>query len=61
MKSQARPDRNSEINMRSDANSAVATISSHSLLGGRDSVEIVLGGQIYTLRLTRNARLQLTK
>lgn len=41
--------------------SSVQTISSHDLLGGRALLRIEHDGEFYTLRLTRNNRLILTK
>jgi hemin uptake protein HemP len=41
--------------------STVQTVSSHSLLGERGVLRIEHGGEYYTLRLTRNNRLILTK
>lgn len=41
--------------------SSVQTISSHALLGERGLLRIEHDGEFYTLRLTRNNRLILTK
>jgi hemin uptake protein HemP len=44
-----------------DQSAAIRTISSRDLLGGRAVLRIEHEGELYTLRLTRNNRLILTK
>jgi hemin uptake protein HemP len=62
-----RPDTPEESEMKSEARSpggeraAVATVDARKLLGESGILRIDLDGELYTLRVTRNNRLILTK
>jgi len=47
--------------MESEHAEAIRTVGARELLGGRGILRIEHGGEVYTLRLTRNNRLILTK
>lgn len=46
---------------RAESRNDVEVVDAHALLGQRGLVRIELDGEVYTLRLTRNRRLILTK